>query len=231
MCRGPHGLWPARFLCPAVGCVPSSRGSSQPRDRTCLSDIPCTGRQFLTSSATWEAWVLRVAAVEPQRCLRLWRIPGTAARQASLSLHWCREWKPPVILATKISRTVVRVHAVKSKFTCLTQRPNKPKPWSLEQKVLLQGQQRERMAHAQNPNSLMGWGRETLTGRTWGEGCTVSDFLLIGLVLRVPAGIARPEVTSLHCLGPEFLQEAQGCCCVRAFWRNQDLPHCRPTVS
>ena len=43
----PHGLWPARLLCPwdspgkntGVVAMPSSRGSSQPRDQTQVSHI------------------------------------------------------------------------------------------------------------------------------------------------------------------------------------------------
>ena len=35
--------------------MPSSRGSSPPRDRTRISYISCTGSQVLYTSATWEA--------------------------------------------------------------------------------------------------------------------------------------------------------------------------------
>jgi len=35
--------------------VPSSRGSSQPRDQIPVSCIPCIGRQVLYYQATWEA--------------------------------------------------------------------------------------------------------------------------------------------------------------------------------
>ena len=34
--------------------MPSSRGSSQPRDRTNVSSVLCTGRKVFTTSATWE---------------------------------------------------------------------------------------------------------------------------------------------------------------------------------
>ena len=34
---------------------PSSRASSQPRDQTCISFISDIGRQFLYTSAVWEA--------------------------------------------------------------------------------------------------------------------------------------------------------------------------------
>ena len=56
------GLEPTRLLCPwdspgksaGVGCPPSSRASSPPRDRTGHSHVSCIGRVF-TTSATWEA--------------------------------------------------------------------------------------------------------------------------------------------------------------------------------
>ena len=56
----PHGLQPARLLCPwsfsgkntGVGCRFHSRGSSRPRDRTCIS---CSGRQILYHCATWDS--------------------------------------------------------------------------------------------------------------------------------------------------------------------------------
>ena len=61
----PHGLWSTRLLCPwdflgvntGVGAMPSSRGSSRPRDRTRLSSVSCTGRRVLYHWATWEALV------------------------------------------------------------------------------------------------------------------------------------------------------------------------------
>ena len=35
--------------------MPSSRESSQPKNRTCVSYISCIGKQVLYPSATWEA--------------------------------------------------------------------------------------------------------------------------------------------------------------------------------
>ena len=35
--------------------MPSSRGSSQPRDRTCVSYVSCIGRRVLYHCAIWEA--------------------------------------------------------------------------------------------------------------------------------------------------------------------------------
>ena len=57
-----HGILQARIL--EWVAMPSSRGSSRPRDRTCVSYISCIGRRvffcfvlfcFLTTSTTWEA--------------------------------------------------------------------------------------------------------------------------------------------------------------------------------
>ena len=46
-----HGILQARILkCVAM---PSSRGSYQPRGRTCVSSVSFIGR-FFTTSATWE---------------------------------------------------------------------------------------------------------------------------------------------------------------------------------
>ena len=47
-----HGILQARLL--EWVTMPSSRGSSQPRDWTCVSDIPCTSRQIPYHCATWE---------------------------------------------------------------------------------------------------------------------------------------------------------------------------------
>ena len=59
----PHGLWPARLLCPwdspgknaGVGCHSYSRRSSWPRDQNHVSCISCIGRWILYHSASWEA--------------------------------------------------------------------------------------------------------------------------------------------------------------------------------
>ena len=58
-----RGQQPARLLCPwdspgentGVGCIPFSRGSSQPRNQTCLSCGSCIGKQILYRWATREA--------------------------------------------------------------------------------------------------------------------------------------------------------------------------------
>ena len=49
-----HGILQARTL--EWVAMPSSRGSSQPRDRTWVSCVSHIGRRFFTTSATWEAF-------------------------------------------------------------------------------------------------------------------------------------------------------------------------------
>ena len=50
-----HGTLQARILeCVAV---PSSRESSWPRDRTCVSYVSCIGRRVLYHQHTWEVFV------------------------------------------------------------------------------------------------------------------------------------------------------------------------------
>ena len=46
-----------------VGCHFFPRGSSQPRDRTCVSCIPCIGRQIVNHCATWETPVCEALSV------------------------------------------------------------------------------------------------------------------------------------------------------------------------
>ena len=48
-----HGIFQARIL--EWGAISSSRGSSQPKDRTCISYISALAGGFFTSSTTWEA--------------------------------------------------------------------------------------------------------------------------------------------------------------------------------
>ena len=48
-----HGILQARIL--EWVAMPSSRGSSRPRDGTRISYVSCIGWQIFTTSATWEA--------------------------------------------------------------------------------------------------------------------------------------------------------------------------------
>ena len=54
-----HGIIQARIL--EWGAISYSRGSSWPRNRTCVYCISCTGRLILYSSATWEAWLYNLS--------------------------------------------------------------------------------------------------------------------------------------------------------------------------
>ena len=81
-----HRLQPTRLLCPwnfpgkntGVGCFP--RGSSWPRDGTCVSCISCTGRLILYQYTTCEA--SSIACVLSHDWLL------TVLRQASLSMRF-----------------------------------------------------------------------------------------------------------------------------------------------
>ena len=47
-----HGILQARIL--EWVAMPSSRGSSLPRDQTCFSYVSYTGRHIFATSATWD---------------------------------------------------------------------------------------------------------------------------------------------------------------------------------
>ena len=63
--------------------MPSSRGSSQPRDQTHISMSPALAGRFFTSSATWEALI---SSVQLLSHVWLFVTPWTAGNQASQSL-------------------------------------------------------------------------------------------------------------------------------------------------
>ena len=48
-----HGIFQARIL--EWVAISSSRGSSRPRDQTCISCVSCIGRQVLYHRGTWES--------------------------------------------------------------------------------------------------------------------------------------------------------------------------------
>ena len=50
-----HGIRQARIL--ELVAISSSRESSQSRDQTCISCVPCIGRQILYHCTTWEAHI------------------------------------------------------------------------------------------------------------------------------------------------------------------------------
>ena len=76
-----HGILQARTL--EWVSMPSSRGSSQPRDRTCVSYVSCIGRQVLyhlgSPSLTYAAAAaksLQSCPWQPTRLPHLWDSPG-----------------------------------------------------------------------------------------------------------------------------------------------------------
>ena len=55
-----HGILQARIL--EWIAMPSSRGSSQPRDQTRVFYVSCIGRRFFTTSSTWISGCISVSA-------------------------------------------------------------------------------------------------------------------------------------------------------------------------
>ena len=74
-----HGILQARILEWVV--MPSFKGSSQPRNCTCIS---CIASRFFTQWATWEAHQIR--SDQSFSRVRLFATPWITARQASLSI-------------------------------------------------------------------------------------------------------------------------------------------------
>ena len=84
-CRPPassvHGVLQARIL--EWVAMPSSRGSSHPRDRTCMSWVSCIGRKILYHWAEFNPWVGKIPwrrKREPTPVL----LPGKSNGQRSL---------------------------------------------------------------------------------------------------------------------------------------------------
>ena len=59
-----HGILQARIL--EWVAMPSSRGSSQSRDRTCISYVSCIPGGFFTTRATWEAQIMNSKTLKGQ---------------------------------------------------------------------------------------------------------------------------------------------------------------------
>ena len=89
-----HGILQARIL--EWVAMPLSRGSSQPRGRTCVSYVSCTGLykgRFFTTSATWEAPVGPYLDFTSWR--RKWRstpvlLPGKSHIHPLIKIYMCR---------------------------------------------------------------------------------------------------------------------------------------------
>ena len=84
-----HGILQARIL--EWPAMPSSRGASLPRDRTCVSCISCTADGFFTAEPPEKPHNFS----QVQSLSRVWFFvtPWTAARQASLSIT--NSWSTP----------------------------------------------------------------------------------------------------------------------------------------
>ena len=87
-----HGILQARIL--EWVAMPSSRGSSPPRDRTCVSRDSSTGRQILYPWATWELESAckhrrhRFSSVQSVTLSRVWLfVTRWIAAQPGLPLH------------------------------------------------------------------------------------------------------------------------------------------------
>ena len=83
-----HGIFPARIL--EWLAKPFSRGSSPPRDRTCIS---CTAAKFFPLSHLGSpTYKFQFSSVQSLSRVRLFATPWTAARQASLSITNSWSW-------------------------------------------------------------------------------------------------------------------------------------------
>ena len=87
----PHGLYPSRLLCPWDSprilewvSMPSSRGTSRPRDQIWVSYVSCIARQILSLPLTLPGKSL--SSVQSLSCVQLFVTPWTATCHASLSI-------------------------------------------------------------------------------------------------------------------------------------------------
>ena len=91
-----YGIFQSRIL--AWVAISYSKGSSQPRDPTCVFYVSCIGRQILYNWATWEdphwTWLrvnfktssVQFSSVQLLSRVRLFATSWIAAHQASLSI-------------------------------------------------------------------------------------------------------------------------------------------------
>ena len=94
----PCGLYPARLLCPwdspgknkVMGCLPSSRGSFQPRDQTRISYGSCIAGRFFTAEPPGKPGN-KSRKVKSLSRVRLFATPWTVAYQAPLSMGFSRQ--------------------------------------------------------------------------------------------------------------------------------------------
>ena len=84
-----HGIFLARILEWVV--MPSSRGSSQPRDRTCFSWVSCIGRCILYRWADWEAIIYVERVCNPKRVIYL-KVAKRLAHKCSHKIEMKKKW-------------------------------------------------------------------------------------------------------------------------------------------
>ena len=96
-----HGIFHTRTL--EWVAISLFRGSSRPRDWTCIFWVSCTDREILYHCITWEAYLVLVnnfytfSSVQSLSCVRLFATPWIAARQASLSIT--NSWSSPKLMS------------------------------------------------------------------------------------------------------------------------------------
>ena len=93
-----HGILQARVL--EWIDMPSSRGSSQPRDQTHIGYVSSIVGWFFTTSTTWEAPTSLFNSVQLLSHVPLFATPWTAARQASLSVTNSQSPPKPMSIAS-----------------------------------------------------------------------------------------------------------------------------------
>ena len=109
-----HGDSPGKNT--GVGCMPSSRGSSQPKD---LTQVSCTAGRFFT------IWATRAAQ-------EYWK----AAYPYSRGTSWCRNWTgvSNTTGGSFISWATREAHQVHTEAKCLAQGERRESVYSKEQK-------------------------------------------------------------------------------------------------
>ena len=91
-----HGNLQARIL--GWVAMPFSRGSSRPRDWTCISCVSCIAGIFFTHWATWEALAAAAHLLEPSMTAchtQLFQVPNSGCSDASSTYSMSRTpWSP-----------------------------------------------------------------------------------------------------------------------------------------
>ena len=128
-----HGILQARIL--EWVAIPSSRGPSQPRDRTCMS---CFAGGFFTTEPQGKPQMLCmmciISSVQSLSCVGLFATPWTVACQAPLSMGFSRQeyWSglPCPSLKSTAVHFLKRIF-IKLNFLSSTQKNKTKKPHSI----------------------------------------------------------------------------------------------------